>query len=474
MNKPNVIFILADDLGYGDLSCFNYGASSTPHLDALLREGVCLSQQYSASPICAPARAALLSGRYPQRSGVIDTITPGEMNCMATREMTIADVFKGAGYRTGLVGKWHVGGIFEKYHPNSRGFDEFAGFRGGGSSYLNWNIEHNGKPKTSDGRYLTDVFTEEAVSFIKRSKKEPFFLHLAYNAPHGPFEARDDDLKPFLESGIFTDGVATVYAMIKRMDDGIGRVLETLEKEGLRKNTIVVFTSDNGPQMTHRPKIDCRRFNCGFRGQKGSVHEGGIRVPLIIRWPDGLQGKEHYHDLVHFTDWLPTLANMAGIDPSGKLPLDGQNILPVLRGEGSKHLKQKRFWQFSRNVPLIGFNSAMRDGHWKLVRPGDQLANSFDGWENDLKISGESKTQPEFFTNGIPPANGRSICLDQPPQEPLLFNLANDPLEMNDLAKEEPSRLSKMMGELENWFDDVEKDRRSIPDRPYRDLSSFQ
>ncbi len=474
MSKPNIIFILADDMGYGDLSCFNYGASSTPRLDTLVGEGVCLSQQYSASPICAPARAALLSGRYPQRSGVIDTITAGEMNCMATREITIADIFKASGYQTGMIGKWHTGGVLDKYHPNQRGFDDFMGFRGGGSRYFDWNLEHNGKASQSDGRYLTDVFTSEAQAFISRNRKKPFFLHLAYNAPHGPFEACDEDLKPFLEPGNFTKGVATVYAMIKRMDEGIGRVLDTLDREGLRENTIVVFTSDNGPQMTNRPDIDCRRFNCGFRGSKGSVYEGGIRVPLVIRWPAGLQGQQHFHDLVHFTDWLPTLVTMACIDCSETLPLDGIDVLPVLRGEGAKKMNPKRFWQFSRSVPLLTHNAAMRDGDWKLVRPGHELANSFEGWREDLAISEEVKSQPANFTNGVPDASGRSICLDHSPEKPLLFNLASDPLEMNDLSSQEPERLSKMMSELENWFDDVEKDRKTIPERQFRNAATFE
>lgn len=380
----------------------------------------------------------------------------------------MGDVFKRAGYRTGLIGKWHSGSVLEKYHPNSRGFEEFAGFRGGGSRYFDWEIENNGQKKKYDGRYLTDVFTEEAVSFIERHKGEPFFLHLAYNAPHGPFEACDEDLKLFLDRGSFTEGVSTVYAMIKRMDEGIGRVLDALDKQGLKENTIVVFSSDNGPQMTHRPSIDCRRFNCGFRGAKGSVHEGGIRVPLIIRWPDGLDGHRHYHDLVHFTDWLPTFCEMADVQLDGTLPLDGQSVFSVLRGEGAKKLEQKRFWQFSRSVPLLTHNAAMRDGDWKLVRPGDALANSFDGWKEDLAISGDIKNHPEAYLEKIPDAKGRSICLDHEPEKPLLFNLASDPLEEKNLSEENPERVSKMMKELENWFEDVERDRREIPDRSYR------
>lgn len=473
MTKPNIIFILADDMGYGDFACFNFGASETPNLDALMQESVCLTQHYSASALCAPARAALMTGRYPHRTGVIDTIAAGEMDCLATRETTIADVFKSAGYATGLVGKWHCGCVQPKYHPNARGFDEFAGFQGGNSSYYEWRLNYNGTTKEADGRYLTDVFTDEASEFIHRHRDEPFFLHLAYNAPHGPFQAPEEDVAPFLEDGRFNLGVSHIYGMIKRMDAGIGRVLETLEKEGLKDNTIVVFTSDNGPQFSGKDEWRIERFNCGFRGSKGSVHEGGIRVPLLIRWPDGLEGGRHYHDLVHFTDWFPTLAAAAEIDVPEGLALDGQNVLPALRGEG-RTLLTKRFWQWSRGVPTLTHNAAMRDGFWKLVVPGDVSANSFDGWRVDLKNSQGLRTNPNHYPDGAPDAIGHPIFLNEPAGIPLLYNLAFDPLETLDLADDQPEVVRRMMLELENWFDDVERDRRSIPDRQFRSADAMR
>ena len=474
MSRPNVVFILADDMGYGDFACFNYGASKTPNLDALLRESVCLTQHYSASALCAPARAGLMTGRYPHRTGVIDTIAAGEMDCMATRETTMADVFKSAGYATGLVGKWHCGCIQQKYHPNARGFDEFAGFQGGGTDYYKWRFDYNGTIKEADGRYSTDVFAEEACSFIKRHANEPFFLHLAFNAPHGPFQAPEEEVAPFLESGMFNKGVSHIYAMIKRMDTGIGRVLETLDREGLRENTIVIFTSDNGPQFSGKDEWRIERFNCGFRGSKGSVHEGGIRVPLLIRWPAGLDGNRHYHDLVHFVDWLPTLAAATGIDFTESLPLDGQNVLPALRGESSAALSPKRFWQWSRGVPTLTHNAAMRDGSWKLVVPGDVSANVFDGWRDVLKASCAIRSNPEDFPDGAPDAMGHPVFLDEPAQTPQLFNLASDPSEKTDLAGEQQERVSRMMVELENWFEDVERDRRSIADRQYRNADEMR
>jgi hypothetical protein len=232
--------------------------------------------------------------------------------------------------------------------------------------------------------------------------------------------------------------------------------------------------SDNGPQFSGRDEWRIERFNCGFRGSKGSVHEGGIRVPLLIRWPAGLDGNRHYHDLVHFTDWLPTLAAATGIDIPAALALDGQNILPALRGEGGALLNPKRFWQWSRGVPTISHNAAMRDGFWKLVVPGDASANSFEGWRDDLKASGAIRTNPQDFPDGAPDAIGHPIFLDEQAAPPLLFNLASDPLERNNLANVNPGKVSRMVCELENWFDDVERDRQSIPDRQFRSAEAMR
>ena len=474
MTRPNVVFILADDLGYGDLGCNNYGATDTPHIDALMREGVNLSQHYSASALSAPARATLMTGRYPHRCGVIDTISAGQMNCLATRETTMAETFRASGYTTGLVGKWHLGHVAPDYHPSQRGFDRWVSFDGGASSYWKWQLDDNGTKREADGRYLTDVLTEDAVDFLEGHQSEPFFLYLAYNAPHGPFEAPEEDIQPYRDKGCYTETLSTLYAMIKRMDIGIGRVLETLDRLGLRDNTIVVFTSDNGPWQGGEGERSIVRFNCGFRGGKGSVYEGGIRVPLTVRWPDGMDGGRDYHDMVHFADWLPTLTEACGVERTEGLPLDGQSVLPALRGEGAAKLNPKRFWQFSRGVPAVEFNAAMRDGDWKLVRPGDDLVNRFEGWEQDLELGRELTKDLAKFNGQIPDATGRPLFVDQTPDPPQLFNLAADPLEQNDLAAADPQRVSRMMNDMENWWEQVEEDRRSIPDRQYRTLASMR
>ncbi|HEY64446.1 MAG TPA: arylsulfatase [Caldilineae bacterium] len=459
MRRPNILLILVDDMGYGDFGVFNDGSLKTPTLDRLVEEGVCLTQHYSASPVCAPARAALLTGRYPHRTGAIDTLEGRGLDRLALREVTIADLLKQAGYVTGLIGKWHLGALDPRYHPNNRGFDEFVGFRGGWQDYYEWRLDYNDTYRKSDGRYLTDVFTEEAVQFIRRHSKEPFFLHLAYNAPHFPFQAPEEEVAPFRETGKFTKAVSTIYGMIQRMDKGLERVLEELKRQGIEDNTLVLFTSDNGPQFGGEGEMCTTRFNCGFNGAKGLVYEGGIRVPMVLRWPDGLDGGHHFHEMVHFVDWLPTLLAAAGLEPPRDLALDGQNVLPVLRGEGGK-VETRRFWQWNRYTPLVTCNAAMRDGPWKLVRPAIREAMVVS--PEDLAMDRALKYEPDRFTD---------ICRDpEPPREvpppppPQLFNIEQDPLEQHDLAASEPERVAWMLRELETWFESVEAERRNIRD----------
>lgn len=465
-SPPNVLLILADDLGYGDLACFGNPIVRTPHLDALADEGVTLTQHYSASPLCAPARAALLTGRYNHRTGAVDVPSNRGLDRIALDERTIGDVFSAADYATGMVGKWHNGLHDMRHHPNSRGFREFAGFLNGGMDYYRWVLDRNGSPERADGRYLTDVFSSEAVDFIRRHRKEPFFLYLAYNAPHLPYQAPESLLDHYRHNGSLTDSVRLIYAMVEAMDAGFGRAFEELESLGLAENTIVVFTSDNGPILTG----DSNRYNGPFRGMKGDALEGGIRVPAIVRWPAGIPGHRNTDGLMHFTDWLPTLASLAGpyvnrvstgagIGSHGK-PLDGFDMSMLLRKEASDDpapARQVRYWQRNRYEPIERCNGAMRDGPWKLVWP------MLDG--ADWKDPGDN----EFYRAGMTSAHRiMGVDSDLPnrpvsePNRPELYRLDDDPHEDVDLSAHYPERIGEMTSMWDQWFADVAGDWQSV------------
>ncbi|MGC9468455.1 MAG: sulfatase-like hydrolase/transferase [Anaerolineae bacterium] len=459
----NVVLIVADDLGYGDLGCQGNPFLPTPHVDRLAAEGVSLSQHYTASPASGPARAGLLTGRYPHRTGALGDASNRGLDRFSLRETTVAELFAAAGYVTGMVGKWHNGAFDLRFHPNARGFQEFVGFLNGGMDYFSWVLDVNGQPRHSDGRYLTDVFSEEAVNFIERHRQEPFFLYLAYNAPHSPLQAPELEIRRFRDSGRFNEGVCRLYAMIRRMDLGVGRVLETLDRTGLGENTLVLFTSDNGPwlgpqRLDDGRIFDMQRYNGPLRGMKGDVLEGGLRVPALVRWPAMLPEATSVDAMVHVCDWLPTLTAAAGITDRPLLPLDGVNVLPVLRGESEAAIS-KRFWQYNLYEPVASCNAAMRDGPWKLVWPPIPEAMS------NLPID-------EVWHHGMFYAPHFEAAVDSSPvvrrlsgpREPALFDIEDDPAESRNLVRLYPQRASDMLRELEQWFVAVNAERRALPD----------
>jgi len=372
--------------------------------------------------------------------------------------MTLADLMKTAGYATGLFGKWHLGALDPRYHPNSRGFDEFAGFRGGWSDYWQWRLDRNRTFAKADGRYLTDVITEEAVGFIDRHRAEPFFLHVTYNAPHFPFQVPDEELEPFADLDV-TQGVRTIYAMNRRMDKGVGRILETLDRHCLAENTLVIFTSDNGPQFGGDGETDTTRYNACFNGCKGLVYEGGIRVPAVLRWPVGLAAGACVGEMVHFTDWLPTLASVAGVRIPDDCELDGRDALPVIRGEAAS-IVGPRFWQWNRYSPVGTCNAAMRDGQWKLIRPlfPEPMRLTREDLDMDRRLKYEGESITDICRDPEPPR----VIPDPPPAQ--LYDLGSDPYEQRDLAVERPEILSRMQAALDEWFGSVERDRLSIKD----------
>ena len=464
MTQPNIVLIVADDMGYGDFGLFNDGPARTPVLDSLADESVCLTQHYSGSCVCAPARAALMTGRYPHRTGAIDTLEGQGLDRLALREITLADQLRAADYATGMVGKWHLGALDPRYHPNARGFDDFIGFRGGWADYYRWRLDRNGTTEHSDGRYLTDVFATEAASFIKCNAQRPFFLHVAFNAPHTPLQAPDELVQPYLDAGL-SHGVALIYAMNERMDAGVGQILDTLDRSGCADNTIVMFTSDNGPQLsrgfdyTMGVEVDTHRFNCNFNGAKGNVFEGGIRVPMLVRWAEGLPADQRNDALVHYVDWLPTLLEAAGASPVDGPPIDGVSVLPTLRGEPPP-AAPRRFWQWNRYTPQVECNAAIRHGRWKLVRP--RIAELMQVRPEHMQMDRDLKYRPELHQVAIPnDAPERSV---PPPPPPELFDLERDPGEQNDLAIAEPQRAAMLLRDLETWFEEVEAERLTISD----------
>ncbi|MDJ0334062.1 sulfatase-like hydrolase/transferase [Salinibacterium sp. G-O1] len=448
--RPNIIQIVVDDMGSGDLSSVNGGLSSTPVLDQLAADGVSLSQHYSGSPVCAPARAALLTGRYPHRTGVIDTMEARGLDRLAVGERTQADELSELGYATGLVGKWHNGAFDPAFHPTHRGFTEFVGFQGGWQDYWDWRIEKGGARMSGDGRHLTDVFTAEALDFVRRNAGEPFYLHLAYNAPHFPLQAPAELVERFHRNEVVSRAVATIYAMLAMVDDGVGALLQLLDDLGIADNTIVMFTSDNGPDFHGEGEESTHRFNSGLRGSKTVVFEGGIKVPMMVRWPDGLPGRSTHDGLVHFVDWMPTLIDAAG--GRRTIPrLDGASRLAALRGERDE--PSTRFWQWTRYTPLAESNSAMRDGDWKLVWPAWE--RTLDALQSDLDRDAEIKvTEPQDIDVGPIPLFSAPAT-----STPLLFNLRSDPHETIDLADAQPGRVRSMSNALHAWFNDVEGTR---------------
>lgn len=453
-DRPNIIVIMADDMGYGDLACVNGGINRTPVLDTLYGESLRLSQAYAGSCVCAPSRASFLTGRYPQRTGCTCLNDIHGLNRLDTRETTIADIFAKAGYHTGLIGKWHCGRP-DVYRPQRRGFQHVEAFHPMGFDYWNWKLDVNGTERASNGQYLTDHLGERSVQYVRDHKHEPFFLHLAHYAPHRPLQAPPELLAKYEEQDGLSSGQATVYAMLESMDTAIGRLLDTLREEGIEDNTIVVFTSDNGPDTHAVEGLSPARFNCGLRGAKYSVHEGGIRVPTMIRWPDGIAGPGNTDVMFHFVDLLPTLASLSGVTLPETIQLDGEDRSPAWRGNEA-NVNPTRFWQWNRHMPYPNCNAAVRDGDWKLVFPKLKGYNRLSEANIEM-IEGKrpfQTTRPEPLDIG-------------PPQQPLLFNLADDPLEANDLADVRPDTVRRLVAALDRWQRDVMIDLDQLLDRRF-------
>jgi arylsulfatase A-like enzyme len=370
--RPNVLFILADDLGYGDLSCYGRPDYDTPVLDRLATQGMKFMSAYAAAPVCTPTRCAFITGRYPQRFevGLQEPLTAASPPVgLPAAQPTIASRMRDAGYETALIGKWHLGWGSE-YRPNRLGFDEFFGSLSGALDYFTHvapdarmgtepDLWENDRRATADG-YLTDVFTDRAVDYVTRRRSKPFYLSLHYNAPHSPWEGpADRDKADHTDHGngpMTNGGSLGAYAeMMRSMDSGIGRVLAALRAARLERNTLVIFTSDNGGERYS--------FNWPFSFQKLSLYEGGIRVPAIVRWPGVVRAGSVTEQAAITMDWTATILAVAGA-PADAAPLDGESLLPVLTGERGIY-DRALFWRTRTRA-------AARVGRWKYVQEGTE------------------------------------------------------------------------------------------------------
>lgn len=317
--KPNVILILTDDQGYGDLGIHGNELVKTPNLDRMGASAARFDRFY-VSPLCAPTRASILTGRYHLRTGTI-SVSNG-LETMDAEENTLGELFKENGYRTGIFGKWHNGQHYP-HHPLAQGFDEFTGFLAGHwSNYFDTQVEQNREMKVLPG-YLPDVLTDETLNFIEANQEQPFFALLTLNTPHSPHQVPDEYFDPYKVAGL-DDELAAVYGMVSNIDYNVGRVMEKLKTLGLEENTLIIFLTDNGPNGN--------RYNAGMKGIKGSVHEGGVRVPSFWYWPGQLSAQLIPFPASHI-DILPTLVDLLDLKDNGVRTLDGISLLPSLQGK---------------------------------------------------------------------------------------------------------------------------------------------
>ncbi|NQZ56441.1 MAG: sulfatase [Lentisphaeraceae bacterium] len=388
--KPNVIVIMADDLGYRDLGFQGSPVVKTPHLDKLAHGGVIFSDAHAAASVCSPSRAGFITGRYQQRFGHESNCPRGKQG-MDTSEYTMGQAFKSLNYKTIMIGKWHLGNLEEMY-PTVRGFDEFYGLREGSRSFFyskkeklgNYHsMELNGKHAKFEG-HLTDRMTDQAIKIVDSSKDKPFFMFLSYTAPHSPLQATPEDIAKANGN--------KYHALIQNMDDNIGRLVKYLEDNKLRENTMIWFFSDNGGTTG-------ASSNYPLNGKKGVEFEGGTRVPFIVNWPAKIAAGKKFDGLTSAMDIFPTCFKLAGGKTTPKA-LDGVDLMPFLEGQKSGSPHEVLFWRKLEQA-------AVRIGDWKLIR-----------------------------AEGLPA---------------MLYNLAADKSELNDLAAANPEKVKNMQQRIKSW-----------------------
>jgi len=435
-DKKNVILIMTDDQGYGDLGFTGNSIVKTPVIDNLAEESVQFTNFY-VSPVCAPTRASLMTGRYSLRTGLYDTFKGGAI--MSDEEVTVAEILKDNGYKTGIFGKWHLGDSYP-FRPIDQGFTTSIVHRSGGigqpgdvanyfeydSSYFDPVLYRNGNKVQTEG-YCSDVYTDEAIEFLKENKNNFFFLYLSFNAPHTPLQLPDKyyqmyrDVDPsnrgaFSEKKNFPDNMSErekeaarkVYGMVTNIDDNLGKLFTTLEKSGLEENTMIIFLTDNGPIP--------RRYNGGLRERKSSVYEGGIHVPFFIKLEGEFPAGKKVDIPAAHIDILPTVLDMCNISNETDVPIDGKSLLPVIRGNEVAWNDRPLFFHWQRSYPEPYRNIAVRKGDYKLVGHAPYTASL-----EDLE----------------------------------LFNLGKDPHEQKNILASQKDTAQELKSLFDNWYEEI-------------------
>jgi len=416
--KPNIIFILADDLGWAELGCYGNTFNETPNLDRLANQGMRFTDAYAAAPVCSPYRAALMTGQYPARVGITDYLRPNDKNHLSTQYVTITEALKNTGYATGIVGKWHLTGYAnhgaEEFPPAMHGFDETIVSEnrgiGGGSYFHPYHFNREIQKRLPGKEYLVDRCNLEAVEFIERHKDGLFFLYLSHYAVHTRLNGKPELVAEFEKKPGAGKGPKAgrnnphLAAQLKSIDEGVGMIVKKLDELGLSDETLLVFTGDNGGE-------DRVTSNAPLRAGKSTLYEGGIRIPLIVRYPKTVPSGTVCKTPASNIDFYPTLCQLAGVRADSKQHIDGVSLLPVLKNPKATLQRDTLYWHYPLDKPhfLGGYSSgAVRKGDWKLI---------------------------EYFDTG----------------RKELFNLADDISEKNNLANMNPEKLAELQGLLKAW-----------------------
>lgn len=425
-NRPNIVLIMADDLGYGDIGAFGATDIRTPHIDRMAAKGIQFTEFYCPSPVCSPTRAGLLTGRYPRRMGIDGVFFPESFTGLPASEVTIAEALKEYGYATGAIGKWHLG-HHKQFMPLQNGFDEYYGIPYSNDMMGVVYMQNNDVDSFQvNQRYTTQTYTKKAIQFIETHKSKPFFLYLPHSMPHVPIYA-----SPAFEGkskrGLYGD-------VIEELDWSVGHVLEALRKNGLEQNTLVIFTSDNGPWLA----FDVEGGSAGpLREGKQTTFEGGMRVPTVAYWPGKIKPGSRYENLATHFDFFPTLLRLAGVtNDQPKNPLDGEDITPVLTADGKRKGDELLYY-------YGGKIQAYRKGDWKIKFPyaGNQ---------------------------GIPGIK------DVAPHDTLLFNLKQDVGEQKNVLASNPAKAKELIRAMQRYVTTIEPTPAGLVQRMPADDSHKQ